>query len=316
MRKLNTSQTVLLAVTFLFSVSSSDCALAKVSKKKTKSETTTKVEVTKASDSGERTAVQSHILKLGKTVVSGDSKGLAELWTEDCVFVDEEGTQTKGKAALEKRFATVFANRGGQEIELAAENIAFPASNVALVCGTVVRKGINRPTTRFNFTLTKNNTGWLIATASEVPIALKTSNDHLKELEWLIGNWHAEGNGNKVDFKAEWAPHKNFILCTFHTIEGGDEHFDKQIIGWDPRDHKFVSWTFDSTGGFGFGSWSHLGKKWLIDSAGVMPDGSTTAAVNILADASEEEFTWQSINRSIDGISLADTNTLKVRKDK
>lgn len=316
MKKLNTSQAVLLAVSFLFSVSSSDQALAaKVSKKKPKADAAVKVEAKTVTDSGDRSAVQSHVEKLGKTVAAGDSKGLAELWTDDCIFVDEEGTQTKGKAALEKRFASVFANRGGQEIELSAENILFPAPNVAMVCGTVVRKGINRPTTRFNFTLTKTNSGWLIATASEVPISLKTSNDHLKELEWLIGSWHAEGNNAKVDFKAEWAPKRNFIVCSFHTIEAGDEHFDKQIIGWDPRDHKFVSWTFDSSGGFGFGTWSRVGKKWLIDSAGVLPDGSTTAAVNILAET-EDEFSWQSINRSVDGIKLADTNTLKVRKDK
>lgn len=315
MRKLNTSQAVLLAVTFLFSASSGEHALAaKVSKKK--ADNAVKAGVAKdVSDAGDRSAIQAHIAQLGKTVASGNSKGLAELWSEDCIFVDEDGAQTKGRTNLEKRFATIFAARGGQEIELSAENIAFPAPNVALVCGTVVRKGTNRPTTRFNFTLTKTNTGWLIATASEVPISLKTSNDHLKELEWLIGSWHAEGNNTKVDFRAEWAPRKNFIVCSFHTTEAGDEHFDRQIIGWDPREQKFVSWTFDSSGGFGFGSWSRLGKKWMIDSAGVMPDGSSTAAVNILAEA-EDEFTWQSINRSVDGIALADTNTLKVRKDK
>ena len=62
------------------------------------------------------------------------------------------------------------------------------------------------------------------------------------------------------------------------TLTGG------QIIGWDPKLGRIVSWHFDAEGGFGHDVWTKDGSKWVIEATGVFRDGSESTAVNV-ADA-------------------------------
>ena len=74
-----------------------------------------------------------------------------------------------------------------------------------------------------------------------------------------------------------------------------------QIIGWDPTAKKIHSWVFDSDGGFSEGDWTHKGKKWIIKQHGTLSDGGKTTATNILTEIDNDSYTWESINREIDG---------------
>jgi hypothetical protein len=51
-----------------------------------------------------------------------------------------------------------------------------------------------------------------------------------------------------------------------------------QIIGWDPLEERIRSWTFDGEGGFGEGTWTREGDRWLLRETGVAPDGTRTSA--------------------------------------
>lgn len=277
---------------------------------------TIKTKVTKSATAvGDKEGVKAHLQSLSRAVRTGDSKGLAALWAEECIFIDEDGVQTKGRNDLERRFAEVFTTRGKPPVDLVAETITFPAPNVATVDGTVVGQATNSPTTRFTMLLTRSGDGWLVTQATETPIRVRTAEDRLRELEWLVGDWSAERSGASVRMNAQWAPKKNFILLTYTSkMPLGEERVDKQIIGWDPRNEKIVSWVFDSTGGFGYGTWSHKDNQWVVDASGVQQDGSTTSAVNVISVQDPNSFSWQSVNRTVDGIALSDTAELKVTR--
>src|SRR5262249_14439554 len=147
------------------------------------------------------------------------------LWIKDGVLVDEEGTQTTGRAELEKKFAAAFADTRKQTIEMAPERIRVLADNVAVSEGTVIRKaadGDAEPVTRYTMVFVKQAGTWLIANATETALVPQSHYDHLQELGWLVGEWSAEKDGAKVHMKADWAPDKNFIRCQFETQKPGE----------------------------------------------------------------------------------------------
>jgi hypothetical protein len=52
----------------------------------------------------------------------------------------------------------------------------------------------------------------------------------------------------------------------------------------------------------------------MIESTGVESDGRTSRAINIIQSLEPNTFSWQSVNRSVDGMAFADTNELKVQR--
>ena len=109
----------------------------------------------------------------------------------------------------------------------------------------------------------------MLSSVREAPYAAPSNHDQLSGLEWLIGDWAAEGEkGETARFAFSWTETKNFIVSSFTTtfksiaIGGGT-----QWIGWDPLAKKVRSWTFESNGGFGEGTWTPDGdNKWVSKS--------------------------------------------------
>lgn len=162
----------------------------------------------------------------------------------------------------------------------------------------------------------KQNGQWLISNATETPLIARGNTEPLNQLSWLIGEWSAEQSGGSVHMKAEWAANKNFIACQYQVQKSADSPKleSRQLIGWDPRSEQPISWHFDSSGGFGYGTWLKKDKQWMVNATGVDRDGSTTNALNVLSIADPDNFSWQSTNRSINGIVVNDTAPLKVHR--
>ncbi len=126
----------------------------------------------------------------------------------------------------------------------------------------------------------------------------------------------AENNFGSVHFKGDWAAHKKFIQCRYEVKKSADAApiESRQVIGFDPRTNEIVSWHFDSNGGFGYGTWAQRDRQWIVNATGVQPDGSTSLAHNLMTLDDNNSFSWQSVDRSVNGISVADTKTLKVQR--
>ena len=270
-----------------------------------------------ASAGDDLASVKSQLKVLEKALAVADAQALAELWTADCSYTNEDGQKWVGRDKVRDRFASVFGTEGRQLVELVPENVKVMAPAVALAEGVVRRRDFasTDPSTRFSMLLLKQADGnWLISSATETPYAVAEEPDRLGELSWLVGDWKVEKESGYVHLNASWAAgHKFLILSYIIKRPGQKDAVDcKQIIGWNPRTEQIVSWSFDANGGFGYGAWSKKDKQWVVDADGVERDGSATRATNIVSMDGPDSFTWQSINRSVDGASYEDTAVLKI----
>lgn len=280
-----------------------------------------KTKNTRNATKNDDTAIRAQIDAFTDNLAKGNASSLSALWTENGSYIDEDGNVFQGRSALEKRFSSVFNENGKPQFELTPDTIRFLSDKVAISQGTVLRKEgkKSKPETRFALVFLNEDGNWLISQATETPITTDTSaqpkEGSLKDLDWLIGSWKAERNGSSVRMTAEWAANKNFIHCKYEIQRpGAPLQTDIQVIGYDPRKDELASWHFDSTGGFGYGSWYKRDNQWMVETTGVERDGHTSRAINIIQLVAPNAFSWQSVNRSVDGMAFADTNELKVER--
>ncbi len=251
----------------------------------------------------------------------GDAAKMASLFTLDGIYIDEDGIQTTGRAALKERFAAGLAGQGKTKTTVNAQGIKRIGMNAAFIEGLTCRESANGPQScaRFTIVMQKQNNAWLIASATETEVTPKpvpeANVNRLNSLNWMIGSWSTTSGNAKVTMNADWVGNKNFILCKY-TIErpGLQPKVDVQIIGYDPAKKSIVSWNFDSSGGFGNGTWNKQGKEWLIRSAGVEQQGAQTGATNIISIEDENKFSWRSENRVFDGTTVPNTQPLIVER--
>ncbi len=264
-------------------------------------------------------ALKAHLHELTRVLAGSDASGLAKLWVEDGTYSNEDGQSWQGRSALEKRFAGVFANQGRILVDFIPTSMRYLSDNVAVVDGFVKLKEeiTGKPESRFSMVFQKQADGsWLIVSATETRYLASAPGEHLKPLSWLIGEWAIAKDGSSMQLKAEWAADKRFIHIK-QKVKKADRPApldSQQIIGWDPRSEQIVSWSFDAAGGFGTGVWVKRGQKWLIDSSGVEQDGRTTRATDIMGPDGLNAFSWQSVQRSVDGQPFADTVPLKIER--
>ena len=85
-----------------------------------------------------------------------------------------------------------------------------------------------------------------------------------------------------------------------------------QVIAWDPAEKRIRSWTYDSRGGFGEGSWTRSGDQWSIRKRFTLPDGGRASGVQVMTRLSDDAFRWKSVNRVIDGSLQPDTDEMTI----
>jgi uncharacterized protein (TIGR02246 family) len=252
----------------------------------------------------------------------GDAKALATFWVADGDYTDQTGRHLKGRAAIEKAFAGLFAENKGLKLRINSETLRFLTPDVAVEDGvTEVLPPDGAPPSRARYTIVhvKESGQWRLGSVREAAFAAPTNYEHLRGLEWAVGDWAdeaAKGDVARVSFA--WSENQGFLISQFTTtfkniaIGGGT-----QWIGWDPRAKHLRSWTFDTDGGFGEGTWATEGdNKWVITTKAVLQDGKQVVATNILTRVDADTFTWQSRNRSVDGNVLPDTKEIRMKRVK
>ncbi len=279
-------------------------------------------ESTEASTSAQpEDSVRGVLLSLEAAIASKNSENAVALFGEDATFIDQTGEEVRGQKALRERFDQLFKAAASTGVGIHPHNITFPASNVAIVVGEVSRKReqTELPESRFGMVMVKKSGNWLINEITETAMQSARTESRLQELNWMIGQWTAEKPDTSAQMTVEWAPSKKFIMskCTVFK-HGMQPEVDTQVIGWDPQHQSIISWHFDSNGGFGNGTWSKQSNpdKWTVEVVGVGADGHNTTASNVFTLKTSDEFTWQSISRSIDGVAVDDTDPVTVHRVK
>jgi len=251
-----------------------------------------------------------------KAFNAGDAKAIGALWAPNAEYTDESGQSILGRVAIEKEYAAVFKQRLGAVMTVKIESIRFPAPDIAIEKGVARVKspgGIADTAARYTVVHAKRDGKWTMVLGRDAPFVAASNEDDLKDLEWLIGDWTPEAKDLPLRLRFEWMAQRNFIKNTYTVMRDGKSTLTGgQIIGWNPKLGRIVSWHFDAQGGFGEDVWTKDGKKWVIEAKGTLRDGSESTAVNIVTPVDTNSFIWQSVRRTLDRVGLPDTAAVKI----
>jgi uncharacterized protein (TIGR02246 family) len=281
-----------------------------------------------SNESADEAAIRALVAEFTRAFNAADAKGVAALFTEQARIATEGGKSVEGRPAVEKLFAASFEANPGQTIEVKTTNLRMLGSEAALEEGTATitvpssdaETDGRTETSRYSAAYVKKNGKWLQDSIHDYPMiessVEKTAQEHLKELEWLVGEWMDENDEAEVQTTCDWSEGRSYLLRTYKVkVQGRVEMSGVQRIGWDPRLNQFRSWVFDSEGGFSDGVWSRDGDRWIIKTTGVLKDGRTVSATNILTRVNRDALRWGSVDRTLGNNALPDAeDVVLVRK--
>ncbi len=269
--------------------------------------------------SPEEQAIRQAVAAFVKAFNAHDAKALADRFTEDASVVGVEGDAITGRDAIVEEFAALFEDSPDVMIDLQITSIRLVGPGTAIEEGTAtlaVPGAEEAEVTRYVVTHVQRDGRWLQASIREFPIDESSSpQDHLKQLEWLVGEWVDEGDDSVVLTTFAWSENQAFLLGDFTVeIAGQPALTGTQRIGWDPSTKQIKSWVFDSEGGFGEGYWTRAGDLWIVKLSGVLRDGTTASATRHLTQISTDRTRVEILDRIVSGQLVPDVEFLMVRK--
>ena len=259
-----------------------------------------------ADTSPEKAAVLANDHAYEAAYAKADVKSMADFFTEDAQYTSEDGRTLNGRAEIEGSIRAAFQARKGAKLSITLDSVRVLSPEVVLEKGStaVTAKDGEIDRALYAAIYVKKDGKWKISQLIETPLADAPPNDQLSPLAWLVGDWEQADKSDDLTVRSQyvWARCGNFITRNVTVKRSGETTLEGwEIIGWDPIDNCIRSWTFDDEGGFAEGRWTREGERWLLREKGVAPDGSRTAADNTFTKISDDRFTWESNNRTLDG---------------
>jgi uncharacterized protein (TIGR02246 family) len=268
--------------------------------------------------SEDEAAIRANAAKYVEAYNRRDSKTMASMWSPDAVYIDQStGDRYVGRDEIAKHFDYLFAGAEDAELSIEVDEIDFVSPNVAVERGaTHVEYGEGEPeNSTYSAVHVKRDGQWLLDRVTEegTPDPPPSHYEELKELEFLVGSWVDSDDNATIQTDCEWTKNKNFLTRSFAIVIGDQVGMSgMQVIGWDPAAKKIRSWVFDSDGGFAEGTWTQKENRWFIQSKGTLTDGGIASATNILTKVDDDSYTWQSVNREVDGEMLPNVEEVLV----
>jgi uncharacterized protein (TIGR02246 family) len=250
----------------------------------------------------------------------GDAKALAAMWTPEGDYTGVTGRHFQGREAIEKAFQAFFADNKGLKVRIESDSLRFVTPEVAIEDGTTfVISPDGSPPSRARYTIVhlKKDGKWFLSSVRDAPYTPAGNYEHLRGLEWAVGNWSAEDKGAAEHLSLSWTDNQNFLVGTFAaTVKGVEVGKATHWIGWDPQAKRIRSWIFDAAGGFGEGAWTRDGDKWAIKTKSVLQDGKNATATFLLGRVDADTLTLRARDRTVDGKAVPDTKEFKLKRVK
>jgi uncharacterized protein (TIGR02246 family) len=268
-----------------------------------------------ASDrAADEAAIRAENKAYAAALTSGDVDAVMAFWAKDGDYVDEAGKVTSGKDNIAALFKKALPDMKGSKITGQVQHLKFLHSNVCFEDGTIETTNPTgtKEAGRFAAVWTKTGDKWLLSSVRDLPTLAAAQ---LNDLGWLVGEWVDDEPKKDVTVTCKWDTNKAFLLMHYLVKREGRDDLEVSVrVGWDGASGKIRSWTFDSQGGFSEGFWMKDGKRWLVGSSGVLPDGGVGGSTLIYEFKDENSFIWRATEREVDGQPLADSEVKYVRK--
>jgi uncharacterized protein (TIGR02246 family) len=248
-----------------------------------------------------------------------DVPKLVALWSPEGVYISRtSGDRIVGRKRLTEEFAQVFGGESKPKLSGSSESVEFISPNVALERGTATVTGPDDSVTQTSYRIVyvKRDGTWLIDRVTEDEIIVPLSNyQHLKDLEWMIGEWVDAGEGITIEMECSWTTNENFISRKYSvSTEDRVASSGLQVIGWYAKQQQIRSWLFDSDGGVITSEWTNGGDHWTVQSVATLNDGASGSFTSIFRPTDDGNYTWEKINRVLDGRLLPNINEIIVQR--
>jgi uncharacterized protein (TIGR02246 family) len=268
--------------------------------------------------STDEAAIRANCDKYVESYNRRDSRTMAAMWSPDAVYMDPDTDERiVGREEIAKFFDNIFAGMEDADLKVTIDSIDFVSPNVAIEKGAaVVSYSAHDPEkTTYSAVHVKRDGQWLLdrVTEEEVPAPPPSHYEQLKELEWLVGSWVDSDDSATIQSEIEWTKNRNFLRRSFAVVIRDEvDMTGMQIIAWDAANKQIRSWVFDSEGGFAEATWKKNGDQWLIQNNGTLADGGKSTSLNILTYIDDNSFTWESVNREVEGELLPNVDAVLV----
>lgn len=254
---------------------------------------------------------------LAKAFGQHDAKAFAAAFTADGEYLDEGKAVYHGRKAIEEDFTGFFKANPAANIEVTIDSTRSIAPGVIAADGRtrfVRAKGADPVDGHCSFICTKEGNKWLIASLREIEAGDPLSHhDHLKQLEWMVGEWIDEAADSHVHFSCRWDASGNFLLRDFEVhLAGTKTMTGTQRIGYDPITEHLKSWVFDSAGGYADGLFHRDGDTWVLQASGATADGRMASGANVFTRVDDHRMTWGAFDRIIDGERVPDIEAVTI----
>lgn len=262
----------------------------------------------------DREAIRAMMKEFVAAFQKGDAAAAAAFMTAEAEIITDEGDALKGRDAIQKAYATHFAKTNKAKVSLDIESVRFTSRDTAIEDGemTVTLDGESPEKHRYQILYAREDGKWLLSVIKEWPPV----ESPLNELDWLIGTWSAKRGDAEILNSYEWLGNKAFIKVDITIREKDKSLSAMQLIGVDSKTGDFRTWTFEHDGGYGEGTCSRDGPRWVFENKATLADGNILEATNILVPVDRNTITWQPINLTIEGEQFGDLPPMKITRVK
>ncbi|MCO8122670.1 nuclear transport factor 2 family protein [Stieleria sp. TO1_6] len=252
-----------------------------------------------------------------KAFNEGNAASIAQMWTQQGEYVDSAGNRFVGPKEIEAAYADFFGESSNATLQLKIDSLTALSDTAAIERGTSL---VEVPpaatiTGRYEAIHVKVDGKWKMASVRDVVVQTNLATQNLADLEFLVGHWVAEEHGNKIESVCSWVGDHRFVKRDYTTTNfDGTQSSGVQLIGWNPQGGSIQSWTFSPDGGHAIGIWTPTPDGWAAEMEGMTGSGAPTTSVNLLHRLDDNAYVWQSVNRTIDGVALDDTNEVVIKR--
>ncbi len=261
-------------------------------------------------------ALAAHAASFVEAYNKEDPDALAKMFLPEGEIVLADGEVVAGRDDILEFYAEIFAGDEKSKAALEAGSVRFVTPGIAIEDGTLhITKPSGEVSSHYYTAVQvkQENGTWLTASIRDEIEDHAPASEKLIALQWLIGDWLIEKDGCRTFLAFSWSDDGPYLDGKALTEDASDESTSATFrIGWNTNRKNFVSWSFDSLGGYTKSEWVSADKGWLLRTNGVTSDGEINQSTQSFEpDPSLQSYTWSSRDQTI-GDEIQPDRTMRV----